>query len=238
MFLFKPCPLLLVVSVMCPYYKQTHNFVHVKQIHTVYHKNECILKGFTISATYNTYYPQTIHSDTEKLHRKYHYPENMIACIITRHTVNPGSKIVFNIIEFQFQNYIFIYKWIILFWIFALLSLSIYFSAHKVPTESYLSQLSWKDSPLYTEMQPEKRQSQPEPPSPAPGQQPLQIRDLWEQYLEPTTERCYYVNSITKERSWKPPRRAHGRTASTVTHPTLLLLLLNEHLLILLKFQS
>ncbi|XP_042258587.1 rho GTPase-activating protein 9 isoform X2 [Thunnus maccoyii] len=80
----------------------------------------------------------------------------------------------------------------------------------QVPTESYLSQLSWQDSPLYSDMQPEKRLSQPEPPSPAPGQQPLQIRDLWEQYLDPTTQRYYYVNSITKERSWKPPRRALG----------------------------
>ncbi|KAM7402376.1 hypothetical protein PAMP_017620 [Pampus punctatissimus] len=91
----------------------------------------------------------------------------------------------------------------------------------QVPTESYLPQLSWQESPLYTEMQPDRRQSQPEPPSPSPGQQPLQIKDLWEQYLDPTTDRCYYVNSITKERSWKPPRRAQGRTASKVSpvHP-------------------
>ncbi|KAM7422910.1 hypothetical protein PAMA_010782 [Pampus argenteus] len=86
----------------------------------------------------------------------------------------------------------------------------------QVPTESYLSQLSWQESPLYTETQPDRRQSQPEPPSPSPGQQPLQIKDLWEQYLDPTTDRYYYVNSITKERSWKPPRRAQGRSASKV----------------------
>ncbi|XP_022061159.1 rho GTPase-activating protein 15 isoform X1 [Acanthochromis polyacanthus] len=84
----------------------------------------------------------------------------------------------------------------------------------QVPTESYLSQLSWQDSPLYTEMQPEKRQSQLEPPNPAPGQQPLQIMDLWEQYSDPATGRCYYVNSISKERSWKPPRRARGQTTN------------------------
>ncbi|XP_076596275.1 rho GTPase-activating protein 15 isoform X7 [Chaetodon auriga] len=84
----------------------------------------------------------------------------------------------------------------------------------QVPTESYLSQLSWQDSPLYNEMQPEKRMSQPEPPSPAPGQQPLQIMDLWEQYLDASTGRSYYVNSVTKERSWKPPRRARGRTTN------------------------
>ncbi|XP_073324736.1 rho GTPase-activating protein 15 isoform X3 [Pagrus major] len=69
-----------------------------------------------------------------------------------------------------------------------------------------------QDSPLYNEMQPEKRLSQPEPPSPAPGQQPLQVLDLWEQYLDPSTGRSYYVNSITRERSWKPPRRSRGRT--------------------------
>ncbi|XP_028261791.1 rho GTPase-activating protein 15 isoform X2 [Parambassis ranga] len=84
----------------------------------------------------------------------------------------------------------------------------------QVPTESYLSQLSWQDSPLYTEMQPEKRQSQLEPPSPALGQQPLQIMDMWEQYSDSTTGRCFYVNSVTKERSWKPPRRARSQTTS------------------------
>ncbi|XP_059184429.1 rho GTPase-activating protein 15 isoform X2 [Centropristis striata] len=84
----------------------------------------------------------------------------------------------------------------------------------QVPTESYLSQLSWQDSPLYTESQPEKRLSQAEPPCPDLGQQPLQVLDLWEQYSDPQTGRCYYVNSITKERSWKPPRRARGRTSN------------------------
>ncbi|XP_072237939.1 rho GTPase-activating protein 15 isoform X2 [Leuresthes tenuis] len=78
----------------------------------------------------------------------------------------------------------------------------------QVPTETYMSQLSWQDSPLYAEMQTEKHQSQLEPPSPAPGQQPLQIMDLWEQYSDPATGRCYYVNRITREKSWKPPRRA------------------------------
>lgn len=173
----------------------------------------------------------------------------MITCIYctncTQHTfaVMLGNKIMVNVIEFQTKNYIFIliYKavnHVVLnfcnsFYVLhievtsfssmstsACLFLSIYLSAHKVPTESYLSQLSWQDSPLYSEMQPEKRLSQPEPPSPAPGQQPLQIRDLWEQYLDPTTQRYYYVNSITKERSWKPPRRALGHNTGKVKHVT------------------
>ncbi|KAM8913331.1 rho GTPase-activating protein 9 isoform 4-T4 [Spinachia spinachia] len=89
----------------------------------------------------------------------------------------------------------------------------------QVPTESYLSQLSWQDSPLYTETQPERRLSQSEPPNPAPGQQPLQVIDLWEQYLDLPTGRCYYVNTITKERSYKPPRRARGRTSIQQNDP-------------------
>ncbi|KAM9409441.1 rho GTPase-activating protein 15 isoform 2-T3 [Pholidichthys leucotaenia] len=89
----------------------------------------------------------------------------------------------------------------------------------QVPTESYLSQLSWQESPLYTEKQSAKRQSQLEPPSPSSDQQPLQVMDLWEQYSDPTTGRCYYVNSVTKERSWKPPRRARGQTTNKPSAP-------------------
>lgn len=89
----------------------------------------------------------------------------------------------------------------------------------QVPTEAYMSQLSWQDSPIYAEMQQEKRLSQQEPPIPAVGEQPLQIMDLWEQYSDPGTGRCYYVNSITKERSWKPPRRARSRCTNTSPTP-------------------
>uniref|UniRef100_A0A8C6PF54 Rho GTPase activating protein 9 n=1 Tax=Nothobranchius furzeri TaxID=105023 RepID=A0A8C6PF54_NOTFU len=92
-------------------------------------------------------------------------------------------------------------------------------STFKVPTEAYMSQLSWQDSPIYTEMQPERRQSQSEPPCPAPGQQPVQVMEPWEQYSDLATGRCYYVNSITKERSWKPPRRARAAPAQTQTLP-------------------
>ncbi|XP_052456390.1 rho GTPase-activating protein 15 isoform X1 [Carassius gibelio] len=47
-----------------------------------------------------------------------------------------------------------------------------------------------------------------EPPKPLPGQRPLQTLQLWEQYRDPGTGRFYYVNTVTEERSWKPPRRA------------------------------
>ncbi|XP_011473174.1 rho GTPase-activating protein 9 isoform X1 [Oryzias latipes] len=87
----------------------------------------------------------------------------------------------------------------------------------QVPTEDYLSQLSWQDSPLYTETQQERRNSQLEPPVPDPGQKAVQIMDLWEQYSDLTTGRCYYVNSVTKERSWKPPRRSRAQSSNKVT---------------------
>ncbi|XP_054608254.2 rho GTPase-activating protein 9 isoform X5 [Nothobranchius furzeri] len=90
----------------------------------------------------------------------------------------------------------------------------------QVPTEAYMSQLSWQDSPIYTEMQPERRQSQSEPPCPAPGQQPVQVMEPWEQYSDLATGRCYYVNSITKERSWKPPRRARAQIPNKIKNPT------------------
>ncbi|KAL0191844.1 hypothetical protein M9458_014542, partial [Cirrhinus mrigala] len=53
-----------------------------------------------------------------------------------------------------------------------------------------------------------------EPPKPLPGQRPLQTLQLWEQYRDPGTGRCYYVNTVTEERSWKPPRRARESNTS------------------------
>ncbi|KAL7891664.1 hypothetical protein AOLI_G00011400 [Acnodon oligacanthus] len=58
-----------------------------------------------------------------------------------------------------------------------------------------------------------------EPPCPLPGQKPLQILQLWEQYQDPATGRYFYVSTVTRERSWKPPRRArqsdHGQSMIT-----------------------
>ncbi|XP_036387572.1 rho GTPase-activating protein 15 isoform X1 [Megalops cyprinoides] len=85
----------------------------------------------------------------------------------------------------------------------------------QLTAQSYIPQHSLRESPLYNSLQEVKRH-QPEPPSPAPGQRPLQVLDLWEQHLDPATGRCFYVNSVTQERSWKPPRRARDRTTNRV----------------------
>ncbi|XP_029103595.1 rho GTPase-activating protein 9 isoform X2 [Scleropages formosus] len=83
----------------------------------------------------------------------------------------------------------------------------------QMAARSYIPQHSLLESPLYSGLQEVKRR-QAEPPGPAPGQRPLQVLDLWEQYVDPTSGRCFYVNSVTQERSWKPPRRARNRISN------------------------
>ncbi|XP_071222611.1 rho GTPase-activating protein 15-like isoform X2 [Salvelinus alpinus] len=83
----------------------------------------------------------------------------------------------------------------------------------QVSPQSYISQQSLLESTLYSANHQVKRRSQVEPPSPAPGQRPMQVLDLWEQFSDPSTGRCFYVNTVTKERSWKPPRRAREQAS-------------------------
>ncbi|XP_039602474.1 rho GTPase-activating protein 15 [Polypterus senegalus] len=66
------------------------------------------------------------------------------------------------------------------------------------------------DSHLYSNLQDLKRW-QSEPPSPT--QDPIQLLDLWAQHLDPSSGRYFYVNTVTGERSWKPPRRSRQRAA-------------------------
>ncbi|KAJ3602202.1 hypothetical protein NHX12_029961 [Muraenolepis orangiensis] len=90
----------------------------------------------------------------------------------------------------------------------------------QVPTESYVPQLSWQNSPLYSDAPGPRSPSKAEPPSPAAGERPLQVLDLWEQYSDSASGRCYFVNSVTEERSWKPPRRARTPSTSNQLSPT------------------
>ncbi|XP_050603245.1 rho GTPase-activating protein 9 isoform X4 [Macaca thibetana thibetana] len=50
----------------------------------------------------------------------------------------------------------------------------------------------------------------PRSPPPGPACPPLQRLDAWEQYLDPNSGRCFYINSLTGCKSWKPPRRSRG----------------------------
>ncbi|XP_058869197.1 rho GTPase-activating protein 15-like isoform X1 [Acipenser ruthenus] len=78
-------------------------------------------------------------------------------------------------------------------------------------TQSYIPRHSLQESPLYSNQEKLKRM-QTLPPSPT--QRPLQVLDLWEQHMDPASGRCFYVNSVTRERSWKPPRQARDRTSA------------------------
>ncbi|XP_067314816.1 rho GTPase-activating protein 15 isoform X2 [Pseudorasbora parva] len=69
----------------------------------------------------------------------------------------------------------------------------------QLSSSAYISQSSLSE---------QGRRQWAEPPKPFPGQLPLQTLQLWDQYRDPGSGRCYYVNTVTKERSWKPPRRA------------------------------
>ncbi|XP_030634036.1 rho GTPase-activating protein 15 [Chanos chanos] len=80
------------------------------------------------------------------------------------------------------------------------------YSNVQLSAQAYISQGSFVE-------QHQMRRQLPEPPSPAPGEQPLQKLDLWEQYRDHVSGRSFYVNIITKERSWKPPRRARDHAA-------------------------
>ncbi|XP_053412206.1 rho GTPase-activating protein 9 isoform X2 [Nycticebus coucang] len=40
----------------------------------------------------------------------------------------------------------------------------------------------------------------------------LQKLDAWEQHLDPNSGRCFYINSLTGCKSWKPPRRSRGES--------------------------
>ncbi|XP_060020731.1 rho GTPase-activating protein 9 isoform X3 [Lagenorhynchus albirostris] len=50
----------------------------------------------------------------------------------------------------------------------------------------------------------------PRSPPTSPACPPLQRLDAWEQHLDPNFGRCFYINSLTGCKSWKPPR--HTRT--------------------------
>lgn len=65
------------------------------------------------------------------------------------------------------------------------------------------------ESPVYCNLLDLRRCPPSSPPSPA--RPPLQRLDAWEQHLDPTSGRCFYVNSLTGCKSWKPPRRARLR---------------------------
>uniref|UniRef100_A0A4W3JTK0 Uncharacterized protein n=1 Tax=Callorhinchus milii TaxID=7868 RepID=A0A4W3JTK0_CALMI len=77
-------------------------------------------------------------------------------------------------------------------------------------TESVVELAGRSDSPVYTNLE-ELRMVHLEPPNPI--NPPVQVLDLWERHVDPATDRNFYFNTVTKEKTWKPPRRARNRMA-------------------------
>ncbi|XP_043939550.1 rho GTPase-activating protein 9 isoform X2 [Protopterus annectens] len=67
------------------------------------------------------------------------------------------------------------------------------------------------DSPIYSNLE-ELKSLRVDPPSPTSS--PIQILDLWERHLDPASGRNFFVNTVTKEKSWKPPRKSRDRAAT------------------------
>ncbi|XP_069086901.1 rho GTPase-activating protein 9 isoform X2 [Pleurodeles waltl] len=76
------------------------------------------------------------------------------------------------------------------------------------------------ESPVYTNLE-ELRNVKMDPPTPTCS--PMRVLDVWEQHLDPKTGRTYFFNLETKEKSWKPPRKARnespGQAAVTTGTP-------------------
>ncbi|XP_077339721.1 rho GTPase-activating protein 9 isoform X2 [Lithobates pipiens] len=72
-----------------------------------------------------------------------------------------------------------------------------------------------QDTPVYCNLEDLKR-THGIPPSPT--YPPIDVRDNWEYYVDPSTGRNFFINTETKEKTWKPPRRSRDKT-SAVTPP-------------------
>ncbi|XP_072927337.1 rho GTPase-activating protein 15 isoform X1 [Hemitrygon akajei] len=87
----------------------------------------------------------------------------------------------------------------------------------KAPEETQpLADASGAGCPVYTNLQ-ELKLGGKAPPSPSGP--PVQILDLWERYVDPASGRSYFVNTITKEKTWKPPRKSRNRGVSRSATP-------------------
>ncbi|XP_030052484.1 rho GTPase-activating protein 9 isoform X2 [Microcaecilia unicolor] len=88
---------------------------------------------------------------------------------------------------------------------------------HQVSSHKTSLQSSMPEHPIYSNLE-DLKKMKVEPPSPTCA--PVQVLEAWEQHIDPTTGRIYYVNSTTKEKTWKPPRRNRVRTPGRAATPT------------------
>ncbi|XP_068123555.1 rho GTPase-activating protein 9 isoform X2 [Hyperolius riggenbachi] len=66
-----------------------------------------------------------------------------------------------------------------------------------------------QDTPVYCNLE-EMKKTKGAPPTPTCP--PIHTVDSWECYEDPTTGRNFFINTETKEKTWKPPRRSRDKT--------------------------
>ncbi|MEE6471709.1 hypothetical protein FKM82_009347 [Ascaphus truei] len=66
-----------------------------------------------------------------------------------------------------------------------------------------------QETPVYSNLE-EMKKGKGSPPSPSSS--PVQITENWERHMDPITGRNFFINTETKEKTWKPPRRSRDRT--------------------------
>ncbi|KAM8976869.1 rho GTPase-activating protein 9 isoform 2-T2 [Pelodytes ibericus] len=81
---------------------------------------------------------------------------------------------------------------------------------HKSTSEKVSLANTMQEAPVYSNLE-EMKKSKGTPPSPTCN--PVQIVENWECHLDPITGRNYFINTETREKTWKPPRRSKDRSS-------------------------
>uniref|UniRef100_A0A8C5PF73 Rho GTPase activating protein 9 n=2 Tax=Leptobrachium leishanense TaxID=445787 RepID=A0A8C5PF73_9ANUR len=81
---------------------------------------------------------------------------------------------------------------------------------HKSVSEKVSLDNTMQETPVYCNLE-EMKKSKGTPPSPTCS--PIQIVENWECHFDPVTGRNFFINTETREKTWKPPRRSKDKTA-------------------------
>ncbi|XP_072263550.1 rho GTPase-activating protein 9 isoform X2 [Pyxicephalus adspersus] len=87
---------------------------------------------------------------------------------------------------------------------------------HKCVSEKVSLASTMQDTPVYCNLE-EMKKTKGAPPSPTCP--PIHTLDKWECYVDPTTGRNFFINTETKEKTWKPPRRSRDKTSGRAMTP-------------------
>ncbi|KAM9320450.1 rho GTPase-activating protein 9 [Gastrophryne carolinensis] len=87
---------------------------------------------------------------------------------------------------------------------------------HKCISEKVNLNNTMQETPIYCNLE-EMKRTKGTPPSPT--YPPVYTWDNWECYVDPTTGRNFFINTDTKEKTWKPPRKSRDKTSGWANNP-------------------